>query len=224
MQPNDMRTNVVYIHRRADDGLCFYVGMGRPARPHDHKNRSLHWKRVALVHGVITEVIYKNLTFEEAVTMERSYIAHFTGSPLGKLVNLTSGGEGMPGIKNSDETRMRKSESATRLNADPSFKERKTAQLNDARRSSKRLTAIREKFNDPVFMSSHLKRFAENRGSIANARKHSYTPEANTKRGASVRMYLTAPETRHIGLMKVALMIATRWKHPFTKLPKGYFK
>ena len=224
MQSNHMNTNVVYLHRRKDDGLCFYVGMGRPARPHDHKNRSLHWKRVASAHGVITEVIYKGLSFEDAVTMERSYIAHFTNSPLGKLVNLTSGGEGMPGIKNSDETRMRKSESATRLNADPLFKEKKTKQLNEARCSPKRLIAIREKFNDPAFLNAHIARFSKNKISILELQKHSQTPLAKKNRGVGVSRYLKSPETRHVGLMKIALMIATRWKHPFTRLPADYFK
>jgi len=224
MQSNDVRNNVVYLHYRADDGLCFYVGMGRPARPHDRKNRSLHWKRVALTHGLVTEVIYKNLTFEEAVMMERSYIAHFTNSPNCKLVNLTSGGEGMPGVKNSDETRRRKSESATRLNADPSFKAKKTKQLDEARSNPKRRLAIREKFNDPAFLNAHLARFSKNRISIPELQKHSQTPLAKKNRGVGVSRYLKAPETRHVGLMKVALMIATRWKHPFTRLPVDYFK
>lgn len=224
MQSNRVNTNVVYLHHRADDGLCFYVGMGMPARPHDHTNRSLHWKRVASAHGVITEVVCKGLSFEDAVTMERSYIAHFTNSCLGKLVNLTSGGEGMPGVKNSDETRQRKSQSAIRLNSDPLFREKKKVQLNNARHSVNRLKAIRDKFNDPAFLGEHLARFAENRGPVSNALRYSHGLEARAKRSASVRTYLTAPETRHVGLMKAALMIATRWKHPFTKLSKDYFR
>jgi hypothetical protein len=224
MQRSKLKGFSVYVHRRADDGLCFYVGMGRPARPFDHKNRSTYWLRTAALHGVITEVLYTGLSFDEAVIIERSYIVHFTKSPLAKLVNLTSGGEGMKGVKDSDGTRQRKSESAIKLNNDPLFKEKKLAQLTAARESAACKDAIRTRFNDPKFLEQHLMRFEKNRGSISAARAAAYTPDACAKRGRSVSAYLKAPETRHVGLMKVALMSATRWKHPFTKLPKDYFK
>jgi len=198
--------------------------MGRPARPFDHKNRSTYWLRTAALHGVVTEVLYTGLSFEEAVTIERSYISHFRVSPLARLVNLTSGGEGMKGVRNTDETRKRKSESAIKLNSDPLFREKKLAQLTAARESAVRKDAIRARFNDPKFLEQHLIRFEKNRASISMARVVSHTPEACAKRGRSVSAYLKAPETRHVGLMKIAIMIATRWKHPFSKLPKDYFK
>lgn len=224
MQHPQLKKFSVYLHVRADDGLCFYVGMGRPARPFDHKNRSMYWLRVAALHGVVTQVLYTGLDFDEAVTIERSYIAHFTESPLAKLVNLTSGGEGMKGVKNSDETRKRKSDSAIRLNNDPSFKQKKMAQLTAARNSTARKEAIRARFDDPEFFKQHLVRFEKNRAPISMALAAAHTEQASLKRGRSISAYLTAPETRHVGLMKAALMIATRWKHPFTRLPDGYFK
>lgn len=197
--------------------------MGRPARPFDHKNRSTYWLRVAALHGVVTQVLYTGLDFDEAVSIERSYIAHFTESPLAKLVNLTSGGEGMKGVKNSDDTRKRKSDSAIRLNNDPLFKQKKMVQLTAARNSTARKEAIRERFSDPEFLKQHRVRFEKYRAPISHGLAAANTPHALLKRGRAVSRYLTAPETRHVGLMKVALMIATRWKHPFTKLPDNYF-
>lgn len=224
MQHTGLINFSVYLHIRADDGLCFYVGMGRPARPFDYKNRSTYWLRVAAIHGVITQVLYTGLSFDEAVMIERSYIAHFRKSPFATLVNLTSGGEGMKGVNDSEETRKRKSESAIRLNSDPSFKKKKLAQLTEARNSIAHKEAIRSRFNDPSFLEQHLKRFEKNRGSISNARKALDDPSVIARRGNAVKDYLMAPETRHVGLLKIALMTATRWKHPFTKIPEGYFK
>lgn len=224
MQHTQLINFSVYLHIRADDGLCFYVGMGRPNRPFDYRNRSVYWKRVAAIHGVITQVLYTGLSFEKAVELERSYIAHFNDSPLAKLVNFTSGGEGMKGVKNSDETKKRKSESAIRLNNDPTFKQKKLVQLDIARNSDLRIKAFKSLFNNPDFLKVHLTRFEKNRAPVSTALAAAHTPEASAKRAKSISAYLTAPETRHVGLMKTALMIATRWKHPFTRLPDGYFK
>ena len=221
-------TNIcVYLHFRKDDGLCFYVGMGRPKRPFDHANRSLYWKRVKDKHGVIVQVIYENLSFDDAVVVERSYINHFTNSPIAKLVNLTSGGEGSKGVKNSLETRLRKSQSAIRLNADPEFKEKKLAQLQATRTGEsniKRSNSLKNTLSDVDVRQKHLERFNKNKAPVEVALSKAHTVEVNAKRGQSVRCYLTDPSTRHIGLIKAAMMNASRWKRPYTKLTKEYFE
>lgn len=224
MQPVGVGNLVVYLHFRADDMVCFYVGMGTPQRPYDHLHRSTYWKRVASKHGVVVEIVYRGLDTKQAIVMERSYISHFGESEIGKLVNMTSGGDGFSGVKNTDDVKQRKSASAIRLNSDPVFKEVKKRQLEIARTSPKRLNAIREKFKDPVFINEHLARFSKIRAPVSILKQYTQLHHVSAKRAASVRAYLTAPETRHVGLMKVALMIATRWKHPFSRLPSDYFK
>jgi hypothetical protein len=222
-----MNNSCVYLHFRKDDGLCFYVGMGRPKRPFDHANRSPYWKRVKDKHGVIVQVIYENLSSDDAVIMERSYIYHFTNSPLAKLVNLTSGGEGTKGVKNSIETRLRKSQSAIRLNADPMFKQKKLAQLQNTRTvesNIKRSNSLKNTLSDVAIRQKHMERFERNKALVEVALSKAHTVEVNAKRGQSVRCYLTDPSTRHVGLIKAALMNASRWKRPYTKLTKEYFK
>lgn len=222
-----MNNTCVYLHFRKDDGLCFYVGMGTPKRPNDFNNRSEYWKRVKAKHGIIVEVIYENLSFTEAAEVERAYIAHFSQSPLAKLVNRTSGGERTMGVKNTKEACLKKSESALRLNADPDFKKLKLermAMLRGPESNKKRSESHRARLNDPELYKKHMVTFSKNRASLETAQKSAYTAEACAKRGESVRKYLTHPDTRHVGLMKTALMNASRWKRPYTRLTKEYFE
>jgi hypothetical protein len=191
-----MKKLCVYLHFRQDDGLCFYVGMGVPTRPFDFNNRSVYWKRVRDKHGVRVEIIAANLSFEDAAHLERSSIAQLVNSPIAKLVNLTSGGEGMTGVKNSDQTRKRKSESAIKLNADPVFREKKLKQLAETRNTAgnaKRSASHKLRLSDPIVMNQHMDTFSKNRACVQKALLFAQTEAAKIKRGASVHRYLTAP-------------------------------
>lgn len=92
----------VYVHKKATDGSIFYVGKGTRKRSHDFKRRSQQWKRTANKHGVIVDVIYADLTENEALRLEVKTI-----SEIGRdsLVNQTNGGEGLSGLVFTDEHR-----------------------------------------------------------------------------------------------------------------------
>lgn len=216
----------VYLHFRADDGFCFYVGMGSIKRSHDFRNRSDYWKRVRDKHGVKVQIACIGLSFDEAVCLERSFIAQLSHSSSARLVNLTSGGEGTTGVKNSEVTKQRKSESAIKLNADPTFRQKKLKQLAATREpviNAKRSQTQKMRLQDPRAKQKHMAAFSKIRAPIEVARAKCQTSESKSKRASSIRRYLTSPDTRHVGLMKTALMNAARWKRPYTKLPKDYF-
>lgn len=96
----------VYRHRRASDGLPFYVGKGRKYRERDFTNRSDWWKRVARKHGVIIEFLHINLSEEESKLLEVMEINNHkaVGYP---MVNKSLGGDGNHGWVPSDETKKR---------------------------------------------------------------------------------------------------------------------
>lgn len=69
------------------------------------------------------EVLYLNLTYDEACSMEKSLIKLYSTTDPKHGYNISAGGYGGSlGIKNSEEVRKRKSESAKRAWADPKRK------------------------------------------------------------------------------------------------------
>lgn len=95
-----------YVHHRADDGQVFYVGKGKGARAQSSKGRNPFWHRTAKKHGIRVEIAAPWSTEAEAFEHEKFLIACFRdmGHPLS---NLTDGGEGVSGLKFSDEARAR---------------------------------------------------------------------------------------------------------------------
>lgn len=91
----------VYIHRRASDGLPFYVGKGSGIR---HKigtkwQRSKRWLCMAEKHGWYSEIAQSDMDLDSVYLLEMWLIAKFLheGMP---LVNITmGGGGGRRGIK-----------------------------------------------------------------------------------------------------------------------------
>lgn len=99
----------VYVHRRASDNLPFYVGKGKDKRAWNFHHRSAFWNNVKQKHGIIVEIVFENLSENEAFQCEKDTILEFRhfGYP---LVNLTDGGEGPAGRKFSEQSRKRMSE------------------------------------------------------------------------------------------------------------------
>ena len=96
----------VYVHRRASDNLPFYVGKGKDKRAWNFHARSKFWNNTKAKHGVIVEIVFEDLSEEEAFQCEKDTILEFRyfGYP---LVNLTDGGEGVSGYVQTEEHRKR---------------------------------------------------------------------------------------------------------------------
>lgn len=93
----------VYVHRRVTDNKPFYVGKGKGNRAYSTNGRNSYWKNTKDKHGFSVEIVFEDLTEEEAFQCEKDTITEFRyfGYP---LTNLTDGGEGVSGIKQSAET------------------------------------------------------------------------------------------------------------------------
>jgi len=99
----------IYRHRRLDDNSIFYVGLGSEKnfrRSRVTKNRSDWWKNIVAKAGYSIEIIYSDLTKEDACELEEFLIQEYGRADLGlgRLVNMTAGGEGSSGRKITQET------------------------------------------------------------------------------------------------------------------------
>jgi len=106
---------VVYFHKRKDTGEVFYVGIGDNKRPYNKHNRNRYWHNIVKKVGYTIEIIYTDLTWDEACKSEKGYIKYYGRKDLGlgNLANLTDGGEGNIGRIVSDESRKKVSISNT---------------------------------------------------------------------------------------------------------------
>lgn len=107
----------VYEHIRNDNNTCFYVGKGRKKRANSTK-RNEHHNRVVDKVGMHVNILYDNLTEEEAYELEHKIIMDYvfnkgygidiigynnnTEEP-GHLTNHTFGGDGSVGLVHSKE-------------------------------------------------------------------------------------------------------------------------
>ena len=104
----------VYTHTRLDTNEIFYVGIGtqdnykRASRAH---NRTNYWNNIVKKCGRKVDIVYDNLTWEDACKIEVELIAKYGRVDLGTgtLVNLTAGGEGTLKRITTPETRYKMS-------------------------------------------------------------------------------------------------------------------
>ena len=98
-----------YTHA-TPDGDVFYVGKGIGHRVYSMRDRSWLWRdRFNRLDGIIMKIVARFETEQEAFDHERKLIEIYTAQGF-NLVNLTEGGEGVRGYKQSPELRRRRSE------------------------------------------------------------------------------------------------------------------
>lgn len=100
----------LYRHIRKDTNQVFYIGIGtrenhRRARTIVRRNR--YWKNIVSKTEWESEVVFDDISIDEAKKKEVEFIALYGRSDLGlgTLVNMTDGGDGTFGIIISDEKR-----------------------------------------------------------------------------------------------------------------------
>jgi hypothetical protein len=96
---------IVYQHRRNDTNEVFYVGIGRTEKRAYATNRTKFWKNIVKKAGYQVEITHRDIIWEEACSIEKYLIAFYGRRDLGQgtLVNLTDGGEGIPGFRQYPE-------------------------------------------------------------------------------------------------------------------------
>lgn len=106
-----MNNAYVYRHIRLDSDTVFYIGIGKGRnyeRAKSNRSRNKHWNGVVNKYGYKVEIVFDNLTWEDACKREIEQINLYGRIDLGTgtLVNLCDGGwGGSVGRKVSEETR-----------------------------------------------------------------------------------------------------------------------
>lgn len=107
----------VYRHIRVDKNEPFYIGIGsdnRYRRANERARRNKHWKNIVAKTPFEVEVLFDNLSWEEACRKEIEFIELYGRKDIGTgtLVNLTGGGDGAYKTIPSIETRNKLSQKA----------------------------------------------------------------------------------------------------------------
>lgn len=105
----------VYRHIRLDKNEPFYIGIGSDEnynRAKTNTRRNKHWLNISKF-GFEVDILFDNLTWDEACEKEKEFIALYGRSDLGKgvLCNLTNGGDGVLGriFKHSEDSKLKMS-------------------------------------------------------------------------------------------------------------------
>jgi len=96
---------ILYRHIRLDKNEPFYIGVGKTVkRAYTVKRRNKHWHNVYNTTPIEVEILFENLTVEEAFEKEAEFIKLYGRRDLGlgSLVNMTDGGVGT--LNHSPET------------------------------------------------------------------------------------------------------------------------
>ena len=104
----------VYTHTRLDTNEVFYVGIGTQdnyIRASRTANRSVFWKNITKKTGWKVDIVFDNLSWEDACEKEKQLISFYGRKDIGTgiLVNHTNGGDGSNGRIFSKETRKKMS-------------------------------------------------------------------------------------------------------------------
>jgi len=105
----------IYQHSNPINGKIFYIGLGLKDRPYNfNTGRNKEWKEYVAVNGKPNvEILYDNLTLEEADKIERELVIKLGRKGIdinGILLNKSSGGQkGALGFKQTPETLQKKS-------------------------------------------------------------------------------------------------------------------
>ena len=100
----------LYRHIRLDENVPFYIGIGTDAsfsRSRERCRRNELWNKIAAKTEHRVQILFDNLTWEEAKQKEIEFIALYgrIDKRLGTLANLTDGGDGTLGASVSKEKR-----------------------------------------------------------------------------------------------------------------------
>ena len=103
---------IVYRHIRLDKNQPFYIGIGKTERRAfrtDFRNR--HWHHIVNKTDYEVEILFDNLTWEQACEKEKEFISLYGRIDIGTgiLVNMTEGADGGRGTIQSEETKLKRS-------------------------------------------------------------------------------------------------------------------
>lgn len=91
---------IVYSHTRLDNNTVFYIGIGNEyKRAYSKHSRNSYWNNIVSKTDYKVNILFENLTWDEACKKEVELISLYGRKDLkkGLLANLTDGGDGVKG-------------------------------------------------------------------------------------------------------------------------------
>jgi hypothetical protein len=143
---------IVYRHIRLDKNKPFYIGIGKSIKRAYDKRRGNHWKSVVNKTEYRVDILFDNLSWEDACLKEIELIKLYGRDDLGlgTLVNKTNGGEGTIGYKPSLESNKKRSESLKGRIMTDEHKEKISKSLQGHKVSEKSLQKLLERNKKPI--------------------------------------------------------------------------
>ena len=145
---------VVYRHVRLDTNEVFYVGIGNnEKRAYDKKrSRSNWWKSITNKTDYRVDVLFDNLNWQEACEKEKEFIKLYgrIDLGLGTLVNMTDGGDGSIGHRNSDDSNKKRSDKLKNRIMTEEHRRKISESLKGHKVSEKSLKALMERNKKPI--------------------------------------------------------------------------
>lgn len=173
----------VYRHIRLDKNEPFYIGVGSSAnynRAYTSENRNKHWNNIVNITGYEVEILFDNLSDDEARSKEIEFINLYgrVDQKTGTLVNLTDGGDGCLSRIMKEETKKKIGNKHKGKKYTKEFKD-KLSKIHKERLS------IKENLQKHIeCLQGHKKpyRTEEHRRKISeNSKKRIYTEETRAK-------------------------------------------
>jgi hypothetical protein len=121
----------LYRHIRLDKDEPFYVGIGKEkTRCFQKAKRNRFWYNVVAKTNYTVEILFDNISWEDACKKEQEFIKLYGRKDLGTgtLCNLTIGGEGILGVVRTDEYR----EKLRQINTGKKMSEESVQKLKEA--------------------------------------------------------------------------------------------
>ena len=141
----------IYRHIRNDTNEVFYVGKGKIfsrknpyERAYTNRYRNPHWRNIVSKTEFEVEIMMEFEAETEALAKEIEFIQLYGRRDLGTgtLVNLTDGGEGMSGHKQSPEHRLKNSKAKLGKTLSLELREKLSAQRRGVPKSEKHKQAM----------------------------------------------------------------------------------
>ena len=181
----------VYRHIRLDKNEPFYIGIGSAknfARAYAKNNRNIHWQRIVAKTDYEVEILFDNLSNEDARTKEIEFIRLYGRDDLktGSLVNLTDGGDGTLNKVLSPEL----IEKIRNSNKGKKYSEEHKKRLSEIHKERLKDPEKRKQLSISITGSKHkVERSLAHRQKIAeNNRKRVYTEETRKKMSEAAKL------------------------------------
>jgi hypothetical protein len=101
----------VYRHIRKDLNVPFYIGIAKDIkRAYSKTHRNIHWNNIIGKTDYEVEILFDEIEYEYAKQKEIEFISlHKRKIDGGTLCNITLGGDGVLGIKHTEEAKIKMS-------------------------------------------------------------------------------------------------------------------